>query len=285
VPLALAALVVAALLPAAPGGRRARARSAALVLVPLALVTLPQVAVNHLHHGGWSPTPAESRESSLTVLTQGLEIQKHETYVGPPDVYPQGVVHYYDPMTRDVLDDDDLPLRSYRHYVDVLLEHPFEMGTSYARHVFNGLDVRYATPYIRNLEHRPLILPIFAFTLLFVAATQLASSEARRRLGGVRWLGVAILVASILIAIPSPTTPRYFLGVHLLAYLIVCFSPALAAPLLRGGVVRTAGIALAYAGVLVVALTLSADTLRHTEFPLGEDAVSEAAALRVLPNR
>jgi len=276
VPVALLAVVAAALLPLAPGAWVRRVTATTLVVVPLILVSLPQVAVNHHHRGSWSPVPPNPRENNLGVLTVGLQAQKHETYVGPSEAYPRPAVYYVDPTMRDALDDEDvLPLTSFGDYARIALGHPLAIGTNYALHLFNGLDVRYATPYIRDLEDRPLVLPIVQFTLLFLGLTQLVLPEARRRLGNVEWLGLALLVTTILIAIPSPVTPRYFLGVHLVAYLLVCFSPALRSTLFRSGVARRLSLALAYGVVLATSLTLSAATQAQIEHPLGREARSE----------
>jgi hypothetical protein len=283
-PVALVGLLVGALLPIRPGGWRSRAASAALVLVPLIYVALPQVAVNDHHRGSLSPAPPSSREGSVRLLSMGLEAQKQETYVGRPTAYPRPDVRYLDPVMRDAIDEEEtLPLESYRDYTRVVLEHPLSTAASYGLHVFNNLDVRYATPYIRNLEDRPLVLPVLQFTLLFVAVTQLVLPEARRRLGDVRWLGMALLASTIVTAIPSPATPRYFLGVHLLAYMLACFSPGLRASLLPRRAARRLGLALAWAVVLGACLTLSAAVQRQIEYPISYP-ISAAEGSRAGPH-
>jgi hypothetical protein len=272
VPAALIGLLVVALLPWTAGWR-ARTTATALFLVPLILVSLPQVAVNHHHRGSASPTVPSPRETSLGALTWGVQAQKYETYVGPADAYPSQKVFYLDPTTRGAIDEGDLPLEDSGDYASIALGAPGAIVSNYALHLFNGLDVRYPTPYIRDLGDRPVVVPLVQFTLVFLAVLQLVLPEARRRLGKVRWIGLALLVSPILVTIAFAAEPRYFLGVHLLAYMVVCFSPALRA-VVAGGVARRLSLGLAYVVVLTTCLSLSAAAQRQLEHPLGDGARS-----------
>ena len=44
------------------------------------------------------------------------------------------------------------------------------MALSYLLHTFNGLDIRYSTPYVKNLKDRSVILALMQYTLVYVAA-------------------------------------------------------------------------------------------------------------------
>ena len=261
---ALIALLAVLLLPRAAGWK-SRTAATTIVLVPMFVVSLPQVALNLHHRDSWSPITPSPRAHTLEYLTLGLQAQRHETFVGSPDVYPSPLVFYLDPTTRGAIDDETLPLESREQYARIVLESPLALTASYALHVFNGLDVRHVTPYVRDLGDKPLVLPIVQFTLLFIAATQLALPDARRRLGGVRWLGVAVLLGSLLFILPASMTPRYFLAVHLLAYLLVCFSPGLRKTFLQGRLARSISLGLLYAVVLATCLLLSEATQNQIE--------------------
>lgn len=275
-PFVLVAVVAAA---SRSAGWRTRVTALVLVLAPLVALSLPQVAVNHHHRGDWTPTLPAARTTTLGNLTWGLQVQKHETYVGPPETYPSESVLYLDPTTDGVIDDDTLPIESYAHYARVVLEHPVPMVASYALHAFNGFDVRYPTPFVRDLRDRSPLLPLLQLTVLFLAFVQLAFADARRRLGPISWIGIAILAGPALVAIPFAMEPRYFLGVHLLAYVLVCFSPALRASLFHGNLVRPLGVGLAYLIFLVAGMTLSAATHDQLQHPLGSES-SRATYLR-----
>jgi hypothetical protein len=265
--LPLAALGIAAA--GLPLLRRADWRRGALASVIVGLgvvaVTTPQIAINHRHHDTWSPVPAGSRDIALVQLNAGLAAQRYETYVGPPDGYPRTRVFYLDPATRDLAENE---ISGYGEYARVALSHPHRIVASYVLHTFNGLDVRYPTPYVRDLTDSPGLLTILQYTVMFFAAMRLVLPEARRALGRIRWIGVLILAIPCVTAIPGALEPRFFLPLHMLAYMLVCFGPATIASLRPGGASRPVAIAGLYVLLLAVWLGLSAATEAQLEYPL-----------------
>ena len=110
-------------------------------------------------------------------------------------------------------------------YLKLVARHPLELSASYARHVFNGLDVKYPTPYVRDLRDTSTALSLLEYTLIFLALARLLATGARRALGGVRWAGLLVLAASCIGVLQVQAEPRYFLPLQLLIYLLVCFGP------------------------------------------------------------
>ena len=267
---AVAAVVVAGLVPRRPWRSLRHVFAPALVLVGALVVSLPQMAINHHHRDSWSPTVDGAKEIGTGQLAWGLVLQRYETYVGPSSEYPRQRVLYFDPVANKVREEEGVSdIESYGDYIEVVLRHPAAMATSYALHVFNGLDVRYATPYIRDLRDTPLVLSLLQYTLLFVAITRLVLPAARRRLGDVRWLGASLLILASLTAIPGAIEPRFFLPVHLLVYTLVCFGPANATTFLAGSVGRRVGLAGAYVSFVILCVTLSAATRAQIEYSVG----------------
>jgi hypothetical protein len=265
-PLALVGVIAAALpLLRLPDLRRG-AVATVLVGFGVVAVTAPQVAINHRHHDTWSPTPAGSRDISLVQLNGGLVAQRYETYVGPSDRYPRAKVFYLDPAARGLLEDE---LSSYGEYARIALSHPHRIAASYGLHTFNGLDVRYPTPYVRDLTDSPLVLTILQATVMFLAGLRLLLPEARRALGQIRWIGIVILAAPCLTAIPGTPEPRFFLPLHALAYMLVCFGPATVASVRGRGAWRPIAVVAAYLVVLLIWLGLSAAAEAQLEHPLG----------------
>ena len=167
-----------------------------------------------------------------------------------------------------MLDDAHIvEITSYGQYVRIVVHHPAELLASYGRHLFNGLDVRYPTPYIRNLGDTSIVLSLLQYTLLFLALARLLLPEARRALGGIRWIGLAVLLSPCLTAIPGAVEPRFFLPIQALVYLFVCFGPNTRDALLGGPASRRAALALAYVGFVLICLTLSSATLAQLEHP------------------
>ncbi len=276
-PALLAALLVAALLPIRPWNWRLRGTAAALVLVGAFAAFLPQMMINHHQNATWTPFVSGGKNISFLQLSDGMIAQKYETYVGTAEGYPQPQVFYLDPATTNVLEREHLSttlidgqnasITSYGQYIRLVFDHPAEMTASYLRHIFNGLDVRYPSPYVRNLENSSIVLSLLAYTLIFLAIARLLLSDARHALGRVRWAGLIVLVSTCLTAIPGAVEPRFFLPLQLLIYMLVCFGPATRATIFAGSVARRAGVAVAYVAFVLVCVTLSSETLSHLEHP------------------
>ena len=272
----VAAMLVAAIVPLRPWSWRARSAAVGLLLVGAFVVSLPQMLMNNRHHDTWSPGVANAREQNLVTTWLGLQSQKYETYVGPLSEYPRAQVLFLDPSTRRLLEEEQITpvirldrptFPSNRRYVELVLEHPLVMGASYLRHLFNGLDVKYPTPYIRDLDDKPIVLSLLQYTLLFAALARLILPVARRALGGVRWSGMIVLASAILGVIATQAESRYYLPLAALVYILVCFGPATRSTLLGGTTSRRVALAVTYAAFLLLCLLASAATQDHIEFP------------------
>jgi hypothetical protein len=175
-------------------------------------------------------------------------------------------VFYWNPATNDTI--ASTAVESYGDYAAIVLLNPLHAAAGYALHVFNGLDVRYPTPYVHNLEEIWLPLTLLQATLLFLAALRLALKDARRALGHTRWVGVIGLVVPCLTAIPSAMEPRFLLPLHVLVYMLVCFAPGWSDVLVSRNHVRTAAIASSYVAFVTLWLIASKWTESYIEFPL-----------------
>jgi hypothetical protein len=249
-----------------------------LVLAGAFVALLPQVAINHHQRGTWSLSVAGGKDIGLLQLSDGMTAQKYETYVGSSAGYPQPQVFYLDPATTHVLEREhadankiilgqNLAITSYGQYLGIVVRHPADLAASYVRHVFNGLDVRYPTPYVRDLENSSILLSLLQYTLMFIAIARLLLPNARRALGRIRWVGIVVLLSPCLTAIPGAVEPRFFLPLQLLIYMLVCFAPGTPVALLGGSVSRRVGVAVAYVAFVLVCVTLSSATLSHLEHP------------------
>ena len=245
-----------------------RLSAVGFVLVGALAATLPQMLINHRHHETWSPLASGSKEISMLQLTQGMVNQKYETFVGDRSEYPTPEVFYRDPAGAHVLAKEGVTeITSYGQYAGIVFRNPAEIAANWSRHMFNGLDVRYPTPYIRDLDNTSLALSIFQYTLIFLATVRLVLPEARRALGPVRWAGVAVLVSPIVSAIPGAVEPRFFLPLQLLVYVLVCFGPATRATMLSGSTARRSAFAALYLFFVLGCVTLSSATLSQLEHP------------------
>jgi hypothetical protein len=262
------AIAAAAALPLKSWHWRTRAVATALVVGGALAASLPQILINHRHEGTWSPVVPGGRDIAMAQLTDGLRAQKYETYVGDLAGYPQPEVFYLDPSTAHVLDKEHVSeITSYSQYAHIVVHHPFELLANWGRHLFNGLDVRYPTPYIRDLGDTSIVLSVFQYTLLFWALARLLLPESRRLLGPIRWVGVAVLLSPCLTAIPGAVEPRFFLPAQVLVYIVLCFGPKTRAALLGGQTSQRVALAVSFVAFVLVCLTLSSATLAQLEHP------------------
>jgi hypothetical protein len=272
----VAAVLVAAVVPLRSWSWRTRGAAVGLVLAGAFVISLPQMLMNHRHHDTWSPGVANAREQNLVTTWLGLRAQKYETYVGPVEGYPQPGVFYLDPSTRRLLEEENITpvirlgrpsFPSSARYLRLVLEYPLAMAASYFRHVFNGLDVKYPTPYVRDLDNKPLLLSLLQYTLLFLALARLVLPDARRALGRIRWSGMVVLASALVGVIATQAEPRYYLPLTVLVYLLVCFGPATRASLIGSSMARRVALGAAYAVFVFGCLMLSSETQDQIEFP------------------
>jgi hypothetical protein len=266
--------------------RHGRVLAAALVVAGALIAVFPQSLINHHQRGSWSPTIDKADEQTLVSIWVGMTAQKYETYVGPASEYPEPGVSYLDPATTRLLAQEGIrpvitasnhvAFPGDREYLKLLAKHPLEMSASYARHVFNGLDVKYPTPYVRDLRDTSPVTSLLEYTLIFLALARLLVPGARRALGAVRWSGLLVLVAACIGVLQVQAEVRYFLPLQLPIYLLACFGPATRATLFAGRE-RRVTLALAYAAFVLLCLTLSSSTTAQLEHPIADGGAPSAA--------
>jgi hypothetical protein len=277
-PALIACVVVAGLLPLRSWNWQRRGAAASLVVAGAFIAFLPQMLINHHQRGTWSPSLPGGRVIAMQQLSDGMIAQKYETYVGPSTRYPQPEVFYFDPATTHVLQQEHIAtnaivfgqyaaITSYSQYAGIVLRHPVEILASYVRHIFNGLDVRYPTPYVRNLEDTSIALSLLQYTLMFLAIVRLLVPHARRALGRSSWAGILVLLSACITALPTEAESRFFLPLQLFIYMLVCFGPATQASLFSRTTGRRLALVLSYAAFLLICLTLSSATLAQRQHP------------------
>lgn len=222
-PLAMAALVAAVWLSA--GQWRSRAVRCgvclACALIGFALISLPQSLVTHRHFGSWSFIPGSVANVAGINYTEGLELQRYDTYVGTSEAGPEMLYVY--PAGAKLLAQVGGAVTSLDQYAHIAFDHPRTILGLFIRHTINGLDERYDTPYLAHVGGGAVgpWRRVAGFLLVFLAIVRVAWPDARRKLGKAWWRYPVALVVSGMTWLISVAEPRYLLPVVLLSYLLV----------------------------------------------------------------
>lgn len=193
-----------------------------LLLVGFAAVSLPQSLASHRHQGTWSFLPGSAAGLTYTQLTDGMLLQRYETYVGPgPEPSNAPAMYYLDPSGKAILEEQPTEhVESLGQYVGIVESHPFTIANLFVHHFVNGLDARYDTPYVEHLGSK--ILPRLAgFLLVFLALVRVLWPTARRGLSPTRWRYQLALLGCCATTLSSAMETRFLLPMYMLVYMLV----------------------------------------------------------------
>jgi hypothetical protein len=230
-PVLLAALPFVGLLALLPGPGQIRRGDAwaqrGAVVLSLAIVLAPQLYLNK-HHFGVSTPWVLARHSNegtdlyLKQLSWGLQYQKYETNIG--NDYPAAEMFFLDQSGAALLNArEGGQLGSKSQYLALALQHPLPMLGVWQRHLFNGLDLQYPSPYIQKVYVRTWPLAWLNYTVLFGGLVVILSKLRRRRAGLRVWLVLAALLMPCLAAVPVAVECRFFLPLHLVLSSAIAF--------------------------------------------------------------
>ncbi|MBF9237481.1 hypothetical protein I2I05_08725 [Hymenobacter sp. BT683] len=209
-----------------------RWRCLAGLVLGMALVLLPQWLINRQHFQQETPLVLAGFPGSqplyLKQLTWGTRFQRYESSMVP--AMPRSLI-YADPAgQRELLLESSGRFSSYNHYLKHALQHPVATGWRYCRHLFNGLDLRFPTPYPRQL-HPPgqVVLRLLNYSLLGLGAWLAARAVWRRRKSEKeqvltipsRPAALLALLLPCLLVLPTLMECRFLLPLHMLVITII----------------------------------------------------------------
>lgn len=236
--------------------------NAAVFIGSFLLVGLPQHLINKNNYQSNSFLPLGRSEYYmingeynlyLWHLNHGLLIQRYETNVGTE--FPKPQIVYLDPSGKALLGDRQLD--SYPEYFLFALQRPFDMLALYARHLFNGLDVLYASPHVTKVYGNRISLELVNYTVIFFALVMILANIQHLRLQYVLLLLVIILPC--LASMPLVVECRFFIPLHLTLYALACFGWS-GSFSWRLAPKRVAALSICYGLFLIVCFTLSSNT-------------------------
>ena len=157
----------------ATGAKQEPGRNLAKEIIALAagagLVLLPQLLINQRHFGQNTPLVLAQRLGKeplyLRQLAWGTAFQRYETSLVP--TIPRSLVFADSVGQRALAAVPGGHFVGYGEFAGFLAQHPFSSAARCARHLFNGLDIRYPTPYPTRL-HPPgqAVLRLLNYSLL-----------------------------------------------------------------------------------------------------------------------
>lgn len=206
-----------------------RALCVALLAFGFAAVSLPQSLSAHRHLGTWSFIPGRPEDLAREHFEMGMYSQRYDTFVSHGEGYQ---VIYIDHTGLRILEEQPHgEIKTLSEYIGVVIDHPVAMAALLARHVLNGLDMRYSTVYVEHLDSGGLLwLRLAGFLLVFLALVRVLWPAARRSLGPTRWRYVIALLLCCLTSVFTAIETRYMLPAWLLAYMLV-LAPAWPSPI------------------------------------------------------
>ena len=139
-------------------------------VVGLLICFIPQIYINYFNFQVLSPfiqTSLSSYGKSLLIqqIEWGIFMQKYETYIGNG---LEPAMRYIDFQGQGILQKENIStISSIGQYIKLLFKYPVDFICIYFRHIFNGIDINYNTPYVENAYENRIIFSMVNYTLWF----------------------------------------------------------------------------------------------------------------------
>jgi len=188
----------------------------------LIAMLLPQRLINRTHFGSNSFLVITNLPSEPSLYLQqlewGLQYKKYETNIGSS--YPSAQMFFIDRRGSALWQSTGLPkLESYVQYWHIFQSAPLNVIRTWAEHLFNGLDLQYATPYILDVYQRTWLIALLNYTVIFGGLWVLLKGAKKLKLtrSTLRLLLVLLaLIGPCAAVLPVAIECRFLLPVHLL---------------------------------------------------------------------
>jgi hypothetical protein len=232
------------------------------------LIGLPQYLINKENYNsssffvlavndGASYTIQGKKDLYLWHVVNGLSIQRYETSISA-DNASDGKIFYKDTTGIMLATEYKGRVTSYEAYLAILIEKPFELGALYSRHLFNGLDVLYSSPYVRDLYAPTVWTSLLNYTVLFVATITILLRLRRLKAQHISLL--ASFALPCIASIPTIMECRFLLPLHLALSALCCYSWSFNWSRRVLYTIKTPSVIIAYILFLAICFHLSSNT-------------------------
>lgn len=202
------------------------------LIIGMGIVSAPQIYINKNLYGTLNPL-AETSKSKIIggtnlyiyQLRSGIRIQKYETNIGTNE---------FESAHASFLDNEIQGQRLYKelrekkntgmfNIIKIIVFNIGDFIMIYSRHLFNGLDIWYNTPYVKNLYTKTrYVISFFNYTLIFLFFIFLFENKGIFQKKEVK-LGLLIYFVPIIFVIPTTVEVRFFLPFFIFLYLIISY--------------------------------------------------------------
>jgi 4-amino-4-deoxy-L-arabinose transferase-like glycosyltransferase len=199
------------------------------LIMGLILSMVPQYYSNYYHTGIRSGLVLTSDPKQPNLFLQqlgwGLEMQKYETNVGGD--YPLAQMRFEDHRGKELLANSGYgQFENFGQYVQLCLNKPWQMCGVFTRHLFNGLDLQYPTPYIQEVFVPTWPLALLNYSVIW-GALLLAIALRPKSSWGEQISLLLVLLALLLPCLevlPTAIECRFLLPLHLLFIALISFT-------------------------------------------------------------
>lgn len=194
------------------------------MILGMLVISTPQICINQKHFNTYSPMIQTQeyyggQSLYLNQLKWGISVQKYETNMDvSAENVPTGMI-FADSVGTALLEKDG-EIDSYFSYILFFVRHFADMTCNYLKHIFNGLDIVYPSAYIYKVYYNRFIIQLINYTLILMGLEGVTLFIKKKHWN---WLKVGVAIAyglPILLVIPTAVETRFFLGVHLVLYLM-----------------------------------------------------------------
>lgn len=207
-----------------------------IIVFGLAFIFLPQLEINKARFGVLSPMPLmkSSKDGGNLFqqqLTWGIQMQRRDAVVAFAKPKLQGWA-FVDQHGRNILIqsgfDPDVFFYSQKNiltlseYFLLVRKHPLDFSLIYVRHLFNGLDIVYNTPYVYNLENT-VYIRLLNYSLWFLAVLYISKCVKISAVITRQFLLLLIFVLPSILSVPTAVEVRFMLPFYFILYSMISF--------------------------------------------------------------
>lgn len=206
-------------------------------LIGLTIVAIPQALINKIHNNIYSPKVMTESYSDanqnlfLMQLNWGIVNDKYETYVGDDGHYSSPGIQFKDSTGEKIIELEGGYPESISEWFKLLIKYPLDFMGIYTRHLITYITPIYSESYITNLNNNKSIIILMNMILFIIAGFSVfVNSKAKamdknydkkKSLYDNIWLWISLIPC--LLIIPGAPELRFFISLHIMIYVYVCF--------------------------------------------------------------